>query len=69
MTTTMAKYQAHKLGDRMPENSSGDGLWHGVYVREVIEQGPAGSKAGRTKDVMKVRWTSASGEVTDGCLR
>lgn len=55
MPTTMTRDQAHKLVDKMPENSSWDDLMHEIYVREVIEQGLADSKAGRTKDVRDVR--------------
>lgn len=55
MSTTMTKDQAHALVDKMPDNSSWDDLMHEIYVREVIEQGLADSKAGRTKDVREVR--------------
>lgn len=55
MSTTMTRDQAHKLIDKMPENSSWDDLMHEIYVRKVIEQGLADSKAGRTKDVRDVR--------------
>ncbi len=55
MSTTMTRDQAHKLVDKMPEDSSWDDLMHEIYVREVIERGLADSKAGRTKDVRDVR--------------
>ncbi len=55
MTTTMAKDQAHILVDKMPENSTWDDLIHEIYVRQVIEEGLADSKAGRTKDVGEIR--------------
>lgn len=55
MPTAMTSDQAHKLVDKMPDNSSWDDLMHEIYVREVIEQGLADSKAGRTKDVRDVR--------------
>jgi len=55
MPSTMTKKQAHKLVDKMPENASWDDLMHEIYVREVIEQGLADSKEGRTKDVREVR--------------
>ena len=51
----MTRDQAHKLIDRMPEDSSWDDLMHEIYVREVIEQGLGDSKAGRTKDVRDIR--------------
>jgi hypothetical protein len=55
MPTTMTRDQAHKLIDKMPEDSSWDDLIHEIYVREVIEHGLADSKAGRTKNVLDVR--------------
>jgi len=55
MTTTMAKDQAHMLIDKMPENSTWDDLIHEIYVRQVIEEGLADSKARRTKDVREIR--------------
>ncbi len=55
MTRPMTKHEAHKLVDRMPENSTWDDLIHEIYVREAIEQGLADSRAGRTKDVKEVR--------------
>jgi len=55
MPITMTKDQAHDLVDKMPDNSTWDDLMHEIYVREVIEQGLADSKAGRTKDVREVR--------------
>lgn len=51
----MTRDQAHKLIDKMPEDSSWDDLMHEIYVREAIEQGLADSKAGRAKDVRDVR--------------
>ncbi|MBM4044260.1 MAG: hypothetical protein FJ279_04035 [Planctomycetes bacterium] len=55
MPTTMTKEQAHKLVEQMPDDSTWDDLIHEIYVRQVIEQGLADSKAGRTKDVREVR--------------
>lgn len=55
MPSTMTKDQAHLLVDKMPDNSTWDDFIHEIYVREVIEQGLADSKAGRTKDVREVR--------------
>jgi DNA-binding transcriptional regulator YiaG len=55
MTTIMAKDQAHKLVDKMPENSTWDDLIHEIYVRQIIEEGLADSKSGRTKDVREIR--------------
>ena len=55
MATTMIREEAHKLIDRLPQNSTWDDLIHEIYVREVIERGLEDSKAGRTKDVNEVR--------------
>jgi DNA-binding transcriptional regulator YiaG len=55
MTTIMAKDQAHKLVDKMPENSTWDDLIHEIYVRQIIEEGLSDSKSGRTKDVREIR--------------
>jgi hypothetical protein len=55
MPMIMQKDQAHKLIDRMPQNSTWDDLVREIYVREVIEQGLADSNEGRTKDVKEVR--------------
>jgi predicted transcriptional regulator len=50
----MRKDEAHELVDRMAENATWDDLIDQIYVREVIEQGLADSKAGRTTDVQEV---------------
>ena len=55
MTAIMTKKEAHKLIDKMPENSTWDDLIYEIYVRQVIEQGLEDSKAGRTKDVSEIR--------------
>ncbi|MEW6358752.1 MAG: hypothetical protein AB1696_20625 [Planctomycetota bacterium] len=55
MTTKMSKQDAKRLIESMPDDATWDDLIHEIYVREVIEQGLADSKTGRTKDVRKVR--------------
>jgi hypothetical protein len=55
MTATLVKQEAHHLVDQMPENSTWDDLTHEIYVREVIEQGLADSRAGRTTEVKDLR--------------
>ena len=55
MAERMRKDQAHKLIDRMAEDSTWDDLIHEIYVRQVIDQGLADSRAGRTTDVGDVR--------------
>jgi hypothetical protein len=55
MAERIKKEDAHELVDRMPENATWDDLINEIYVRQVIEQGLADSKAGRTTDVGEVR--------------
>jgi hypothetical protein len=55
MGRMMSKQEAKRLVDLMPENATWDDLIHEIYVREVIEQGLADSKAGKTADVREVR--------------
>ncbi len=55
MGRMMSKQEAKRLVDLMPENATWDDLIHEIYVREVIEQGLADSKAGKTVDVREVR--------------
>jgi hypothetical protein len=55
MAKPMKKEDAHELVDRMPKNATWDDLINEIYVRQVIEEGLADSKAGRTKDVAEVR--------------
>jgi hypothetical protein len=55
MPENLVKEEAHRLVDKMPEDSTWDDLIHEIYVRQVIERGLADSKAGRTKDVGEIR--------------
>jgi len=55
MGRMMSKQEAKRLVDMMPDNATWDDLIHEIYVREVIEQGLADSKAGKTADVTEVR--------------
>ena len=55
MPENLIKEEAHRLVDKLPEDSTWDDLIHEIYVRQVIERGLADSKAGRTKDVGEVR--------------
>jgi hypothetical protein len=55
MPTPMTKEQAHKLVDQMPAQATWDDLMREIYIRQVVEQGLADSKAGRTKSVNEVR--------------
>ena len=49
------KEEAHKLVDRMSDDSTWDDLMEEIYLRQVIEQGLADSKARRTSEVREVR--------------
>ena len=55
MKNVLVKEEAHKLVDKMPEDSTWDDLIDEIYVRQVIEQGFADSRAGRTSEVREVR--------------
>ena len=55
MRTAVVKEEAHKLVDKLPDDSTWDDLIDEIYVRQVIEQVLADSKAGRTVDVAEVR--------------
>ncbi|MEH2069610.1 MAG: hypothetical protein V7K47_15850 [Nostoc sp.] len=49
------KEEAHKLIDRLPENSTWDDLMYQIYVRQTVEAGLADSKAGNVISVQEVR--------------
>ena len=55
MKNVLVKKEAHKLIDRMPDESTWDDLMEEIYARQVIEQGLADSRAGRTSEVRAVR--------------
>lgn len=55
MAERMRKELAHELVDKMPDDSTWDDLIQEIYVRQVIDQGLADSRAGRTTDVKEVR--------------
>jgi hypothetical protein len=55
MSTTITKSDAHKLIDKMPENSTWDDLIDEIYVRQVIEKGLTDSNAGRITAVSDLR--------------
>lgn len=55
MAEKMRKDQAHRLVDKMADDSTWDDLIDEIYVRQVVDQGLADSKAGRTMDVSHVR--------------
>jgi predicted transcriptional regulator len=54
MPAVMKKKEDHRLIDRMPPQATWDDLMREIYVREAIERGLAGSKAGRTKEAKEV---------------
>jgi hypothetical protein len=55
MAEKLRKDQAHRLVDKMTDDSTWDDLIDEIYVRQVVDQGLADSKAGRTMDVSDVR--------------
>jgi hypothetical protein len=55
MAERMRKDQAHKLVDKMTDDSTWDDLINEIYIRQVIDQGLADSRAGKTTDVSNVR--------------
>ncbi len=55
MPIALVKEEAHKLVDKMPQDSTWDDLMHEIYVRQAIERGLADSRAGRTTEVREVR--------------
>ena len=55
MAQALVKEEAHKLVDRLPDDSTWDDLIDEIYVRQVIERGLADSRAGRTSEVREVR--------------
>jgi len=55
MSTLIIKDDAHKLIDKLPDNSTWDDLIYEIYVRQAIEKGLSDISAGRTKDVSDIR--------------
>ena len=55
MPAVMTKEDAHKLVDRLPNRATWDDLIHEIYMREVIENGLADSREGRTTEVREIR--------------
>ena len=55
MATPSIKEEAHKLIEKLPENSTWDDLVHEIFVRQAVEAGLADSQAGRTTAVEQVR--------------
>jgi hypothetical protein len=49
------KQEAHKLIDKLPENSTWDDLMYQIYVRQTVEAGLEDSKAGNLISVQDVR--------------
>ncbi len=55
MATPRIKEEAHRLVEKLSDNSTWEDLMHEIYVRQAIEAGLADSQAGRTTDVEQVR--------------
>ena len=55
MPTLIKKDDAHKLIDKMSDNSTWDDLIYEIYVRQVIEKGLSDSSSGRIQEVSDIR--------------
>ncbi|MDZ8051744.1 MAG: hypothetical protein RMX68_028020 [Aulosira sp. ZfuVER01] len=55
MKNIKIKQEAHKLIDRLPENSTWDDLMYQIYVRQTVEAGFEDSKASNVISVQEVR--------------
>jgi hypothetical protein len=55
MSKTSVKEEAHRIIEKLPEDSTWDDLMYEIYVRQAIESGLEDSKADRTIDVEQVR--------------
>jgi hypothetical protein len=55
VTTCIIKEDAHKLIDRLPENSTWDDLIYEIYARQAIEKGLADSNADRIQKISDIR--------------
>ena len=49
------KEEAHRLVEKLPEDSTWDDLMHEIYVRQAIESGLKDSQEGRTIEVELLR--------------
>ena len=55
MSKTSVKEEAHKIIEKLPDDTTWDDLMYQIYVRQSIEAGLEDSKAGRTIPVEEVR--------------
>ncbi|MEM9541915.1 MAG: hypothetical protein AAGA60_20760 [Cyanobacteria bacterium P01_E01_bin.42] len=55
MQTENLKEEAHRLIDRLPDNSTWEDLMYEIYVRQVVESGLADSREGKLTPVEDVR--------------
>ncbi|WP_204103188.1 MULTISPECIES: hypothetical protein [Spirulina sp. CCY15215] len=54
MQTQNLKEEAHRLIDRLPDDSTWEDLMYEIYVRQVVEAGLADSRAGKVTPVEKI---------------
>ncbi|HLY60809.1 MAG TPA: hypothetical protein VKV95_08685 [Terriglobia bacterium] len=54
MKVSSIREEAHRLVEKLPEDSTWDDLMHEIYVRQAIESGLADSQEGRTTEVEDV---------------
>jgi hypothetical protein len=55
METRSIEEEAHRLIDKLPENSTWDDLMYEIYVRQAVEAGLADSEVDRVISVEDVR--------------
>ena len=55
MSKTSVKEEAHKIIEKLPDDSTWDDVMYEIYVRQAIEAGLEDSDAGRSIDVAEVR--------------
>ena len=55
MQTQNLKEEAHRLIDRLPDDSTWEDLMYEIYVRQVVEAGLVDSRAGKVTPVEDVR--------------
>ena len=55
MPKSSVKEEAHKIIEKLPDDSTWDDVMYEIYVRQAIEAGLEDSEAGRTIAVEEVR--------------
>jgi len=55
MEAVKVKDEARRLIERLPDDVTWDDVMHEIYVRQAIESGLEGSRAGRLTSIEEVR--------------